>query len=451
MRYALLITLWSCAVMATPHGQTPYIYGMHDMPDRALFDAPDNCARGWITELRYIGTDGNCGGGDLDFSQLADAGYGTIMRLDANGSPALPIGAQQIDGYARGFADCIRRSRGVKVWVVGNEPNLPWGHPEGRPYTPQEYGDIYIAVMRAAGELAREHEILFAATAPWAAIPPWGDWDVGLGQSLDHARAQVPIDGVAIHAYTRGHDPAHVTSDARFPGREATWHLHFRGYRDTIGLLTARDLFDLPLYITESGSACDPPCNPYDDQDKGYFVAMYEEIHTWNQANPRHVIRAVTPYRWTRNDDGSGRDFCIGCRNGLRADLQRAIAMGRRWSPTGCGGEVAPEPEPQPAPQPAMEPAPQPAMEPTPQPAMEPTPQPAMEPTPQPVADAAVADARIADMQVVDATLRVDAAPSTDAPADDARLEGGCAQVPGAPGGAGWGWVLAAAVWRRRR
>jgi MYXO-CTERM domain-containing protein len=63
---------------------------------------------------------------------------------------------------------------------------------------------------------------------------------------------------------------------------------------------------------------------------------MYEEIHAWNQAHPQQVIRAVTPYRWTQNDDGSGRDFCIGCSSALVQDMGNAIAMGRKWHNSGC-------------------------------------------------------------------------------------------------------------------
>lgn len=325
---------------AVPAGMSPYIYGMHDEPgDGSLFDDGTGCARGWITTLRYIGSEGRCGAGDIDFDDWSNRGFGVIMRLDHNGAPALPPDPQRWDGYAAAFADCVRRASGVRVWIVGNEPNLPWGHPEGRPFTPAEYGEIYRRVLQAVDTAGlSEHEVLFAPMGPWASLPPWGDWDDGLGAAIDHARANGGrIDGVAIHAYSRSFSPSSITSDAWFPGRENKWHLHFRSYRDTLALLEDRGILNIPLYITEAGSICDAPCEPYpDDQNIGYFQAMYEEIAAWNSSHPDQIVRAVTPYRWTPNDDGSGRDFCIGCRPGLVADLSSAAATGRRWDPTDC-------------------------------------------------------------------------------------------------------------------
>lgn len=325
---------------AVPTGMSPYLTGMHDEPDLSLFPSVDGCARGWITLLEYIGDSGDCA---IDRSALADQGYGIIMRLDHGGGPPLPTTPDQVAGYAAKFARCVAGAQGVKVWVVGNEPNIGWGYP----YTPQEYADIYLAVMGAVSALpnAAEHEILFAPMSPWAWTSHWGDWDDGLAAAMDRVVEQGGvIDGVAIHAYTREMTPAAITSDAWFPGREGKWRLHFRGYRDTTQLLAERGLLNLPLYITEAGSVCDPPCDPYQDVDVGYFVAMVEEIHAWNQANPYQLIRAITPYRWTQNDDGSGRDFCIGCSAPLRQDLANAVALGRTWDDTGCHSPMSPPP-----------------------------------------------------------------------------------------------------------
>lgn len=326
---------WVLPASAVPTGMSPYIYGMHDDPG-SLLDGPNNCGRGWVTELNYIGWGGTCGG--FDRSTRAAAGIGTIMRLDANGSPPLPTDPADYDAFAQTFAQCVLNSSGVRVWIVGNEPNLNWGYQ----YTPQEYGEIYHRVIQAVkalpGGVGYDHEILFASPGIWAAVAPWGNWDDGLSTAIAYVLAKPDglIDGASIHAYSRGHETAYITSDAWFPGFDNKWHLHFRIYRDFLRVYADNNLLDVPLYITESGSACDPPCDPYDDQDKGYFLAMYEEIHTWNQAHPSQIIRAVTPYRWTSNDDGSGRDFCIGCSAPLQTDLQNAIAMGRTWHNSGC-------------------------------------------------------------------------------------------------------------------
>ena len=296
-RWAVVLTglFIAAPLWAVPTGMNPHIYGMHDTPG-TLLDGPNNCAKGWITELLYIGDNYTCGAGDIDYSDVANRGYGVILRLDANGVPPLPTDPSRYDGFAAAFADCVSRSTGVRVWIVGNEPNIDWGHV----YAPADYGEIYLRVLNAVKALpdGDDHEVLVAAMAPWAYVPPWGDWDDGLAAAMDHVLANGGyIDGVAIHAYTREFTVAAIVSDEWFPGREFNWHLHFRGYRDTLRLLQDRNIYDIPLYITESGNACDPPCDPYPDQDLGYFVAMYEEIHAWNQANPNQIIRAVTPYR----------------------------------------------------------------------------------------------------------------------------------------------------------
>ncbi|MBI2894878.1 MAG: hypothetical protein HYY06_15085 [Deltaproteobacteria bacterium] len=339
-RIALVLSVLAAAPLAraVPEGMSPYIYGMHDDPGGELLLGPDEDVRGWITELRWIGTDGACGAGDLDFSARAAAGYGTIMRLDMGGGPPLPTDPAQYDGFAASFADCVARSRGLRVWIVGNEPNIDWGHV----YAPSDYGEIYRRVLAAVDALpgGADHEILFAPTAPWASLAPWGDWDDGMAAAIDHVLEQGGrIDGVAIHPYTREFSVEAIGSDAWFPGRENKWHLHFRLYRDALALLAARGILCIPLYATEAGSVCDPPCDPYPDLDIGYFVALYEEIHAWNVEHTDQVIRAVTPYRWTLNDDGSGRDFCIGCSAPLVADMRNAVAMGRRWDDLSCSSQ----------------------------------------------------------------------------------------------------------------
>jgi len=321
---------------AVPTGMNPYIYGMHDDPGSPLLDGANNCGRGWVTELQYIGWGGTCGG--FDRSARAAAGIGTIMRLDSGGSPQLPTDPNDYDAFAQTFAQCVLNSQGIRVWIVGNEPNLNWGYQ----FSPQEYGEIYHRVIQAVkalpGGVGYDHEILFASPGIWANVQPWGNWDDGLQTALQYvlAKPNGRVDGASIHAYTRGHETAYVTSDEWFPGFTNKWHLHFRIYRDFLRVYSDVGLLGMPLYITEAGSVCDPPCDPYDDVDKGYFLAMYEEIYSWNQAHPQQVIRAVTPYRWTLNDDNTGRDFCIGCSAPLVQDMSNAIAMGRKWDNSGC-------------------------------------------------------------------------------------------------------------------
>ncbi|MBN2361590.1 MAG: hypothetical protein JXR83_19210 [Deltaproteobacteria bacterium] len=330
------LLLLAPAAWATPYSTSPYITGMHDTPASDLLEGRGTCARGWVTELRYIGAGGTCPE-TYDFRSLADRGYGIILRLDYDGSCSLPPEAGLRDGYAATFASCVSRAQGVRVWIVGNEPNIAWG----RVFSPDEVADIYHRVKSRVDALpaGANHQVLFPPAAPWASVAPWGDWDDGLAAAIDGVLARGgSLGGLALHPYTREFSVAAITSDAWFPGRENKWHLHFRMYRDYLALLSARSILDIPLYITETGNQCDPPCDPYPDQDIGYFVAMIEEVHAWNQAHPRQLIRAVTPYRWTRNDDGTGRDYCLGCSNPLINDLKRAADLGRKWDDSECNG-----------------------------------------------------------------------------------------------------------------
>ena len=175
-----------------PEGMSPFIYGMHDEPSANLLEA-NGQARGWLTTLRYIGSDGTCGAGEINYESWAGQGYGIIMRLDSSGAPAQPARPEDWDGYASAFADCVARSSGIHVWVVGNEPNLPWGHPEGRPFSPQEYAEIYRRVVEAVDQLPNgsEHEVLFAALGPLgraAAVGGLGRWAFCGAESCDGPR-----------------------------------------------------------------------------------------------------------------------------------------------------------------------------------------------------------------------------------------------------------------------
>lgn len=122
----------------------------------------------------------------------------------------------------------------------------------------------------------------------------------------------------------------------------------FRQYKNTMQILRDLNLFDVFIAITETGNFCET--NPLNGHDGLYFQAMINEVVDWNTANPRQRIAAVTPYRWTRNDDGSGRDFCIGCRANLVADLKAAAAMQKKWDQSNCKSSSSSPPNSTPSP-----------------------------------------------------------------------------------------------------
>jgi len=326
-------------------GESPYIYGIHDWTsESAAFiqgaSSGSDCVRGWIMIAEAIGDSGSSGG--TDFTSLTSAGFGVIVRLDYDwGAGTLPS-PDRFDEFAATFADYVRNSRGgVHVWIAANEPNLMWG---GRNFSPQEYGDAYMMIRDAVHAVPghADDQVLVAAVGIWADVPElYGDWLYSyFAGILD--RIGDNYDGFSVHAYTREFSAGAISSDMMWPDGVHMWHFHFRVYRDVLDYLRGRGILSVPLYITETGNVCDPPCDPYPDADMGYFVAMYEEINDWNASHPDQVIRAVTPYRWTSGDDGTGRDFCIGCAGGLQADIANAISFGYRWTTSGCPGSVTP-------------------------------------------------------------------------------------------------------------
>lgn len=339
LSFFVLYPVWSRAV---PYGESPYIYGIHDWTGEAVdffqtASSGSDCVRGWIMIADAIGAGGSHDG--RDFSSLTDAGFGVIVRLDYSWSEGTLPDPSRFGDFAATFADYVRNSRGdVHIWVVANEPNLMWG---GRNFSPEQYAQAYMMVREAVHAVAghESDQVLVAAMGIWAAAPElYGDWLYDyLGRILDTIGSN--YDGFAIHAYTREFSIHSITTEERWGGGY-TWRKGFRVYRDVCEYLRSRGIVNVPLYITEAGNCCDPPCDPYPDQNIGYFVAMYDEIDQWNHDNPDLIIRAVTPYRWTRNDDGTGRDFCIGCSAPLLEDLANAISNGQQWTDSGCPGAV---------------------------------------------------------------------------------------------------------------
>jgi hypothetical protein len=335
---------------APPTGHSALLNGMHDIESTTwLTTATSGCDKGWLTDLRYIGTSGTphaeC------HTAATQAGISIIQRLDVSGSESYPRHANSINGYAQGFAHYASRCPNIRVWIVGNEPNFT-EHKSDPDCTSAAYAAAYIEVHRRVHSLPGNHVVLVASNSPYSP----GCLE-SLRQIIKHIQqAGIQPDGFAIHAYTRAANAqslnaSYVTSTQtqrdttrkECPGSaqwDDTWHSHFRIYIDYIRVIEAAGLAGKPVLITESGNACDPnrgnACYP--NADIGYFQALYAEANRWNtQASTRTKIRAITPYRWTSNDDGTGRDFAIGQRPLLLQDLQRAFAHQYHWTTPGCG------------------------------------------------------------------------------------------------------------------
>jgi hypothetical protein len=332
-----------------PPGHSARLIGVHDVDGSAvdfLRRSSEGCDHGWLTHAHAVGHSGE--GGEFDASGLRRDGISVIVRLDDTWERTVPTDAGERAGYADAFAGYVSRSTEVHVWIVGNEPNVSLGGTPDRYVVP--YAAAYAAVRDRVHALPGHGRdvVLLSAPSPWS--PCFLD---GFAQSIEGVESLgVAVDGFAIHAYT-GHtattqDPARITSDERRSvcpgGRYDETYGEFRVYRSFIEVIEDAGHGGDPVYVTEAGHACEGTSRCYADEDRGYFAAMYREVDAWNRAAST-VIRAVTPYRWLALGDGTPRDFAIGDKPRLQADLAAGAVY--TWTepdcdeppPPGCGDD----------------------------------------------------------------------------------------------------------------
>lgn len=349
---ALPLSAVTVAVAAPPPGQSALLNGMHDPESVSwMASATPGPDKGWITDLRYIGSSGPPGA-ECHAAARA-AGLSIIQRLDLSGDKSFPADAGQRAGYADAFAAYAAACPDLHVWIVGNEPNFTVGKSDPD-CSSEAYAATYVEVHKRLHALpGHSADLLLCA--------PNSPYSPGCLHSLRDIirrikQGGVTPDGFALHAYTRAASAdqlaaALVSSTAtqhdvtvdECPGGatwDDTWFSHFRIYKDYVRVIEAEGLAGKPIFITESGNACDPnPGNAcYPDADIGYFQAIYADAAAHNCSGSNTKIRAITPYRWTSNDDGTGRDFAIGKRPALLADLKKAFAAGHSWMAT-CPGQ----------------------------------------------------------------------------------------------------------------
>ncbi|MCB0115476.1 MAG: hypothetical protein KDD84_15355, partial [Caldilineaceae bacterium] len=332
---------------------------------------------GWILFSEAIGHDPNDRTGK-DYSAFTARGLTVLVRLNHGHYPqgTLPM-SSDYGNFARRCANFVDASKGCHVWILGNEMNYaverpgvrglvdnppaddPYlrsltqrfnaiqptlanrDHPEtvrysdaGEPITPERYARCY-RLCRNAIRLSpdhREDRLLVGAVCPWnthTAYPgnPGGDWL----QYFKDILAQIggECDGVALHTYSHGADPALVLDDSKlsaFP----QYAYHFQAYRDFMDAIPAA-LRRLPVYITETNQD-----QPWQDSATGWVQEAYAEIHRWNLEPGNQKIRSLVLYRW----DGVDR-WHIDGKPGVIRDFVEALRYPYRWEIT----ERPPQPE----------------------------------------------------------------------------------------------------------
>jgi hypothetical protein len=285
--------------------------------------------RGWVLELAEIGLDGSST--PADFSKLADAGLGVIVRINHGygSTGTLPLPDKYLD-FAAACAKYVERSVGCHMWIIGNEPNHRDEHPDGRAILPNDYANAYRLCRNAIRALPghEEDQVLVAGPAPWNATTTYagnekGDWVryfINVMALLDDNGC----DGFALHTYTHYLDTRQITGDyfQTAPGYEYLRN-EFRTYLDWMNAIPDR-FRHLPVLLTET----DPTTrgigwNP--GNNIGWVRTAYQEIAEWNSKPENQPILALILYRWPLVPDQP--EWAISTRGGIVEDFTQALKL----------------------------------------------------------------------------------------------------------------------------
>lgn len=318
-----------------PAGESPYIFGIHDPGGEYLM--AEKGKKGWVLITEEIGHNPYDQSGK-DYSALQNAGYGVIVRLNNGYSrppshypgtiPARDANAQSYREFAVRCGNFVEHSTGCHIWIIGNEMNHPdeWpGGPQGQPITPERYADCfkrcYEEIHKRAGH--KDDQVVVGAVAPWNAETKYpgnerGDWIKYLFDVLTLLGNQ--CDGIALHTYTHGPEPAKITSLARMQPPFADRYFEFRTYRQFMEAIPV-NMRHLPVYITETDQN-----DPWARQNTGWVQAAYAEIDKWNQDPTHQKIRCLLLYRWLAHDQ-----WCFANIPEVLDDFRAALTNDYRW------------------------------------------------------------------------------------------------------------------------
>lgn len=359
-------SLLALAFLNAQHGfasESRGIYGIHDYtpdPSPYLAHLAGTGNGGWITATVAVGTNTNDMSGN-DFTALANKGHTIICRINNGYFPngTIPL-ASQYDAFAIRCANFVAHSPGCAIWVIGNECNLsgewPFNGTNFAYVAPTNYAACFRKVYNAIKAAHPNDKVVPAPAAPFAG--PYGpgsqyyngtnypadgvpiNWVTYLNQELTAIQSTGPLDGIALHIYSRGYDPCNdVFSTQQVNAGGQNLYFSFYCYQDWINYGIPSSLYNLPLYATE----CDGyyywkgghPENPSATYEPGWMQQIYGEINRYNQfaaASGKPVFHCVNMYRWCSNCDGWNID---GSDNPYEAqilsDLDAAAAFHYTW------------------------------------------------------------------------------------------------------------------------
>ncbi len=366
--------------MPRPMFDSPYLFGLHDPGGEYLMAQANR--RGWILFTVEVGSDPN-NQSSFDFTPWSSQDYGIICRIN-NGygsTGTIPHSSQYAD-YARRVANFVAGSRGCKIWVIGNEMNHSQEWPaapsavraaastdvqlhRGRDVDPNGHGSptrfsalhpaassspaksttpsasaaagyepitpaLYASCFRQCRNAIKllpghgDDQVVTGAVAPWnnqVTYPgnPTGDW-VRYFTDLLAALGAIGLDGISLHTYTHGSDPALITDKGTMNVPFQNRFYNFQAYRDFMNAVPAA-MRGLPAYLTETDQDV-----AWLDQNNGWVQAAYAEINNWNQQANAQQIRALVLYRWPPFDK-----WYIEGKQGVIEGFREAMRNDYRW------------------------------------------------------------------------------------------------------------------------
>lgn len=261
-----------------------------------------------------------------DYSSLADAGYGVLVRLNNGYGTAGTIPpSYQYDEFAAHCSAFVQKSSGAHIWLIGNEMNISAERPElpdgsREEITPQKYARCFSKCRRAIRNVPGHANdwVIPGAIGPYNAES--GDWVQYFVDLLNLVGNQA--DGIALHCYTHDFDAAQISSDDMMGAPFNKRHFNFRAYRDFLTALPDA-LRSLPVFITETN-----PFAGWKNSNIGWIQAAYAEVNAWN-ADPAHQpIQALVLFRWQTLADHP--EWSIRDKGALVDDFQAALGAGYR-------------------------------------------------------------------------------------------------------------------------
>ncbi|MBI4675323.1 MAG: caspase family protein, partial [Chloroflexi bacterium] len=265
------------------------------------------------------------GTGD-DFTRFEKQGIGVIVVLvnsfDSHGTIPAPA---QYDEFAQRCTETVAQSTGARIWVIGREPNAAFARPNGKAITPEEYARCFNRCRRAIRAVAGHANdwVVPAAIAPQnieTTYPgnPTGDWVNYFADVLTQIHTQGGgMDALALHVLGSNQMPDDLRRAVLLPPPFTKNHQGFQAYRDFIAAipLHARNL---PILIAET-SPTNARGQVWENRNRGWIQAAFEEINAWNADATRQPIIALCLFQWQHELWG------ISDKPKLIADLRAAL------------------------------------------------------------------------------------------------------------------------------